>query len=92
MSAAVKGQNPSNARSRRQNGEGIGPKDPPGTVVLLPRGFWPEIEAILTSFRDLNNFVHCFVGKLGNIDIFLALANEAMDKIVSNLERAFDGF
>ena len=44
------GQNLLNAPSRRQNGEDIGGKCPPRSVVHFARAFCSEIKAILTSF------------------------------------------
>src|SRR3546814_14716931 len=50
-------------------------------VASLPaRPHAPEIEAISASPQisgrgDLTDFVHCVVGKSGNIDIFLRLAS-----------------
>jgi hypothetical protein len=43
------------------------------SLPARPRG--PEIEAISASLRDLTDFAHGFVGKSGNIDIFLRLAS-----------------
>jgi len=48
---------------RRQNGEHIGRKRALNKVVLCPSVFAFEMEAILSSLRDLTDFVLCCVGK-----------------------------
>src|SRR3546814_1324824 len=65
-------------RSRRPNGEDIGPKDAPRGLVALASGFRTEMEAIwaspqLSERGDLIKMAHCFVEKSRNIDIFLRL-------------------
>ncbi|MBL8649986.1 MAG: hypothetical protein JNL35_06240 [Sphingopyxis sp.] len=72
----IKGQNLFVARLRHRNGEDIGQKYPPGTVVLFPRAFSSEIEAISMSLRDLIDFVHGCVGEPWNILICLRLASQ----------------
>src|SRR3546814_3269892 len=43
-------------------------------------------EPISASLRDLTDFVHCVVGKSGNIDIFLRLASSRSEEHTSELQ------